>query len=122
MRDPLNNVQSVIRHAGNVVIVDLTGRVTAGESASTFREMMQKLAAAGHKNVLLNLQDISYVDSMGLGEMVDACTTMRKLGGDVKLMNPQKRIANLLEMTHLSTLFAIFAEEQAALQTFAASR
>ncbi len=122
MRDPLNNVQSVIRHTGDVVIVDLTGRVTAGESASTFREMMRTLAAAGHKNVLLNLKDISYIDSMGLGEMVDACTTARKAGGDIKLMNPQKRIANLLEMTHLTSLFAIFAEEQAALDTFGGPR
>jgi anti-sigma B factor antagonist len=121
MRDPLNNVQSVIRHAGNVVIVDLSGRVTAGESAGTFRDMMQKLADAGHKNVLLNLKDISYIDSMGLGEMVGACTTVRKLGGDLKLVNPQQRIAKLLEITHLSNLFAIFSEEQAALQTFAAS-
>ncbi len=118
MRDPLNQLNSVIRHAGSVVILDLSGRVTAGESAATFREKIKELASAGHKNVLLNLKDISYVDSMGLGEMVGACTTMRKLGGDIKLVNPQQRVAYLLTITQVSNLFAIFADEQAALQAF----
>jgi anti-sigma B factor antagonist len=118
MRDPSNYLKSVIRHAGSVVILDLSGRVTAGESAGTFRETIKELASAGHKNVLLNLKDISYVDSMGLGELVGACTTMRKLGGDVKLVNPHERVAYLLTITKVSSLFAIFTDEQIALQAF----
>lgn len=110
--------KSVTRHAGQVAIVDLSGRVTVGEGAGMLRNTIKELADAGHKNVLLNLKDLTYIDSAGLGEMVGACTSVRNLGGDMKLLNPQARIAHLLEMTKLSTLFAIFAEESAALQSF----
>jgi anti-sigma B factor antagonist len=74
--------------------------------------------AAGHKNVLLNLRDLTYLDSAGMGELVEACSTLRNQGGDLKLVNPQERIMKLLRMTKLFMIFAIFADEPAALQSF----
>jgi anti-sigma B factor antagonist len=74
--------------------------------------------ASGKKNVLLNIEHLNYMDSAGMGELVAACTTVRNLGGDLKLLNPQERITNLLQMTKLSTVFAIFADEQVAVGSF----
>jgi anti-sigma B factor antagonist len=106
------------RLAGNIAIVDLGGGITSGETASLLRNKIKELTAAGHKNVLLNLRDVTYVDSAGMGEMVAACTTLRNLGGDLKLVNPQERVTYLLRVTKLTTIFDILADESAALQRF----
>jgi anti-sigma B factor antagonist len=110
--------RATARQAGNVAIVDLSGRITVAGGTGSLRCTIKELVAAGHKNVLLNLRDLTYLDSAGLGELVEACTTLRNQGGDMKLVNPQERIMNLLRMTKLSTMFSIFADEQAALQSF----
>jgi anti-sigma B factor antagonist len=110
--------QAATRIAGNVAIVDLSGTITIGATASILRNKIRELAAAGHKNVLLNLRDVTYMDSAGMGDMVGACTTLRNLGGDLKLLSPQERVVNLLRMTKLSTIFEIFADEPAAFQSF----
>jgi anti-sigma B factor antagonist len=109
--------QATTRQAGNIAIVDLSGHITAGGTGA-LRNAIKELAAAGQKNVLLNITQVTYIDSSGLGELVDACTTFRKLGGDLKLVGPQPRITKLLEMTKLSSVFKVFAEEQAALGSF----
>jgi anti-sigma B factor antagonist len=106
------------RQAGNVGIVDLSGSITVAGGTGLLRCTIKELVAAGHKNVLLNLRDLTYLDSAGMGELVEACTTLRNQGGDMKLVHPQERIMNLLRMTKLSTIFAIFADEPAALQSF----
>jgi anti-sigma B factor antagonist len=106
------------RQVGNITIVDLSGRITAGEGARALQDTIHKLAAAGQVHILLNLADLTYIDSAVMGEMVGASTTVRNLGGDIKLLNPQARITQLLEMTKLSTIFAIFANERTALQSF----
>jgi anti-sigma B factor antagonist len=118
MSFPFEPARTAIRHSGNVVVVDLGGRVTVGEGAGLLRNTIKELVAADHKHVILNLRELTYVDSAGLGEMVGACTSVRNLGGDMKLVSPQPRIAHLLEMTKLSTLFAIFPDEAAAVQSF----
>ncbi|MGD1095910.1 MAG: STAS domain-containing protein [Bryobacteraceae bacterium] len=106
------------RQVGNITSVDLSGRITAGEGAGALRDTIHKLAAAGHVHFLLNLADLTYMDSALMGEMVAACTTVRKLGGDIKLVNPQPRITQLLEMTKLTAVFAIFANEDTASHSF----
>ena len=110
--------QAVTRQAGNVAIVDLSGSITTTDGVGLLRKTIQELAASGRNNVLLNLEKLTYMDSAGMGELVGACTTVRNLGGDLKLVNPQARIANLLQATKLATLFAIFTDEQTALRSF----
>ena len=106
--------RATTRQDGNVAIVDLSGSIDSG----LLRKTIQELVAAGQNKVLLNIEHVTYVDSAGMGEMVSACSTVRKLGGDLKLANPQARIAHLLQMTKLSTVLAIFANEQEALKSF----
>ena len=106
------------RQAGNVAVVDLSGSITVAGGTRLLRCTIKDLVAAGHKNVLLNLRDLTYLDSAGMGELVEACTTLRNQGGDLKLVNPQERITKLLRITKLFMIFAIFADEPAALQSF----
>jgi len=106
------------RQAGKVAIVDLSGIITAAAGTGLLRTRIKELMAAGHKNVLVNLRDLKYLDSAGMGELVGVCTSLRNQGGDLKLVNPPERIKNLLRLTKLSTIFAIFDDEPAALQSF----
>jgi anti-sigma B factor antagonist len=106
------------RQAGNVTIIDLSGGITIAGGIGLLRNAIQQLVVGGHRNVLVNLTELLYVDSAGMGELVSACTTVRNLGGDMKLVNPQPRVTHLLQMTKLSTLFAVFADEQTALESF----
>ena len=109
---------AAIRQSGAVAIVDLVGGITIAGGSGLLRQAIKDLVTAGHKNVLVNLRELTYLDSAGMGELVGACTTVRNLGGDLKLASPQERISNLLQMTKLSTLFAVFADEQTALKSF----
>jgi anti-sigma B factor antagonist len=106
------------RQVGKVAIIDLSGGITIGGGTGSLRSRIKELIAAGHTSVLLNLRELRYFDSSGMGELVAACTTLRNLGGDLKLVNPQERVANLLQVTKLSTIFEIFADEHAALRSF----
>jgi anti-sigma B factor antagonist len=106
------------RQAGKVAIIDLSGGLTIGSGIGLLRNKIKELIIAGHTRVLLNLQGLKYLDSSGMGELVGACTTLRNVGGDLKLVYPQERVANLLRMTKLSTIFEVFADENVALQSF----
>jgi anti-sigma B factor antagonist len=86
-----------------VVILDIKGRLTVGPEATQLREQVSALAAAGSKNVILNLAEVNYIDSTGLGALVMCATTLRKAGGDVKLLNLTKRSLELLVITKLAT-------------------
>ncbi len=109
---------AAVRQAGNVAIVDLSGDLTVASGIGLLRSTMQQIVAAGHRYVLLNLRNLHYVDSAGMGELVGACTTVRNLGGDMKLVYPQARVIHLLHMTKLFTMFAVFDDETTALQSF----
>src|SRR5678810_591637 len=84
------------RQVGDVTVVDAVGRITLGDGASTFRDTIRDLAAAGKKKLLLNLAEVSYIDSSGIGEMVSGFTTVTNLGGQVKLLNLTKALRELL--------------------------
>lgn len=106
------------REREGVTILDLKGRLTVGDELTAFRDRMQKLTEAGTRRVILNLQDVDYVDSTGLGAMVMSYTTLRKAGGFMKLENLNRRNIELLVVTKLTTIFEIFNDEQDAVNSF----
>ncbi len=106
------------RKVGNITIVDLDGRITLGESTGLLREELRSLLAAGERNIVLNMQKVSYVDSAGLGELVGAYTTATNQGGAVKLLNLQGKMKDLMQITKLHTIFTTFDDEKSAVESF----
>lgn len=100
-----------------VDILSLKGRLTVGE-ASTVRDKVNAVAAAGNVNVILNLEHVEYIDSTGLGALVICFTSLKKAGGALKLVNPNKRNVELLLLTKLHTIFEVFSDEQDAVNSF----
>lgn len=101
-----------------IVVVHMSGRLTVGAEVSTFRERMQKLIESGQRNIILDLKDVDYIDSTGLGALVMSFTSLQKAGGKVKLLNLSKRGIELLVMTKLTTIFEVFDDEQNAINSF----
>lgn len=112
------SVKLTTRQIGDVTVIDAAGRITLGEGSSTFRDSIKELTAKGHKKVLLNLGDVSYIDSSGIGELVSGFTTMSNAGGQLKLLKLTKRIQDLLQITKLYTIFEVFDDEAAGLASF----
>ena len=106
------------REREGITILDLSGRLTVGDEASKFRERMGKIIAAGRRNLILNMAQVDYVDSTGLGAMVMCYTTLSRDGGKVKLLNLTRRSIELLVMTKLTTIFEVFDDEQNAINSF----
>lgn len=111
-------MQTSNRQVGDVAIVDISGRITVGEGNVMLRDVVQELLEKGNKKILLNLHDVGYVDSSGLGELVKTYTTVRNQGGQLRLLNPSKRVSDLLQMTRLVSVFDIEADEATAIQSF----
>ncbi|HEX4750722.1 MAG TPA: STAS domain-containing protein [Bryobacteraceae bacterium] len=109
------------RREGNVTIVDLSGKITLGENTGILRDELRNLMAQGSKNIILNMKDVTYVDSAGLGELVGAYTTAANQGGSVKLLHLQGKMKDLMQITKLHTIFPAFDDEQQAIQSFAAA-
>lgn len=107
-----------VRRVGNVAIMDLSGKITLGESTGILRDELRSLMAQGNKNILLNMKDVGYVDSAGLGELVGAYTTAANQGGSVKLLNMQSKMKDLMQVTKLHTIFPSFEDEKAAVDSF----
>ena len=107
-----------IRKVGNVSIVDLKGRITLGDGSGVIRETIKGLVAKGERNLLLNLAEVTYIDSAGLGEMVGAYATLTNQGGSMKLLNAQARVRDVLQITKLYTVFEAFTDENAAAASF----
>ena len=112
------SVKLTTRQVGDVTVIDAGGRITLGEGASMFRDKIRDLAAAGNKKLLLNLAEVTYIDSSGIGEMVSGFTTVANQGGVVKLLNLTKRVKDLLQITKLYTVFEVFEDEAAAVRSF----
>ncbi len=110
--------KTAIRQVHDIAIVDVSGRITLGEGNVMLREAIQGLLAKGGKKILLNLHEVGYVDSSGIGELVKSYTTIRNQGGQMKLVNPSQRLHDLLQMTRLSAVFDIHADEASAIQSF----
>ena len=112
------SVKLTTRQVGDVTVIDANGRITLGEGASTFRDTVRDLAASGHKKMLLNLGEVSYIDSSGIGELVSGFTTAMNHGGQLKLLGLNKRVKDLLQITKLYTVFEVFDDEAAAIRSF----
>lgn len=107
-----------IRRLDDICIIDLSGRITIGEGTLTVREALQELLRAGDRKFLMNLADVDYIDSSGLGELVTLFTTVRhEPDGQVKLLNLTRRIRDLLQITKLLTVFEAFDNETEALKS-----
>ena len=107
------------RKSGDVVIVDVSGRITLADGGDTvLRDKVRSLVQQGHKKLLLNLGNVSYVDSAGLGELVQSYATVNKNGGALKLLNVTRRIKDLLSITKLLTVFDTFDNEAEAVRSF----
>ena len=113
------SVKLTTRQVADVTVVDAAGRITLGEGASTFRDKIRDLVTGGNKKLLLNLAEISYIDSSGIGELVSGFTTVTNQGGSVKLLNLTKRVQDLLQITKLYTVFEVFDDETKAVRSFA---
>lgn len=107
------------RQVGDVTVIDVSGRITLGEGSSAIRDEMHALTGSGNKKVLLNLGDVSYIDSSGIGELVSSYTTMTNAGGTLKLLNLNKRAKDLLQITKLYTVFDVYEDEAHAVKSFA---
>ena len=106
------------REREGIVILDAKGRITVGPEATTLREKVAAVTAAGPKNIILNLAQVDYIDSTGLGALVMCATTQRKAGGALKLLNLNRRNIELLVMTKLATVFDLFTDDQDAVNSF----
>jgi anti-sigma B factor antagonist len=106
------------RQVDGVTILDLSGRITLGEGSITIRDAVRDAVAKGSNKILLNLGDISYIDSSGLGELVSAYTTVKNAGGELKLLNLTKKVHDLLQITKLYTVFDVRDDEAHAIASF----
>lgn len=113
------SVKLTTRQVGDVTVIDAVGRITLGDGASAFRDTIRSLVGSGQKKLLLNLAEVSYIDSSGIGEMVSGFTTVTNQGGMVKLLSLNKRVKDLLQITKLYTVFEVFDDEGHAVRSFA---
>ena len=114
------SLKVTVRHAGDVAIVDLAGRITLGEDSGLLRTTVKDLVNAGQKNILVNLREVSYLDSTGLGELVGAYASVARSDGNIKLMHPPNKVHDLLRVTRLHTVFTTFDDESEALRSYTA--
>ena len=111
------SVSMKTRRVNDVVVLDLSGRLVMGEATLLFREAIRRYIADGNRRFVINLGEVSYVDSAGLGELVATYTTIRKQGGDVKLLNLTTKMKDLLQITKLLTVFETFENEGEAVRS-----
>ena len=109
------------RAVGDVVVLDLKGRVTLGEGDELLKDKVNSLLQQSQKKIVLNLAEVPYIDSAGLGEIVRTYTTVSRQGGSLKLLNLTKRITDLLSITKLLTVFETFESENDAVRSFSQS-
>jgi anti-sigma B factor antagonist len=107
------------RQVDGVTVVDMSGRITLGEGSVVLRDTIRDLIGKGQKKILLNLGDVTYIDSSGIGELVSAFTAVRREGGELKLLNLTKKVHDLLQITKLYTVFDIKDDEATAIKSFA---
>jgi anti-sigma B factor antagonist len=106
------------RQVEGVSVVDMSGRITLGEGSVVLRDTIRDLIGKGNKKILLNLGDVTYIDSSGIGELVSAFTAVRREGGELKLLNLTKKVHDLLQITKLYTVFDIKDDEATAIKAF----
>jgi len=116
------NMTISTRIVGGIAILDLGGRIVLGEESAALRDQICDLLSQGHTQIMLNLAGVDYIDSMGLGSLVGAFATVRKQGGDLKLFNLPAKVADVMQITKLYTVFDVLDDEAAGLKAFAQSK
>jgi anti-sigma B factor antagonist len=107
-----------IRETANAAILDMSGRVTLGEALGDLRDSIREALAGDQKNILLNLAEVSYIDSSGLGQLIGSYASITARGGQMKLLNLQKKVNDLMQITKLLTVFQTYTDEATALSSF----
>jgi anti-sigma B factor antagonist len=107
-----------IRETASATVLDMSGRITLGEALGDLRDSIREALAGDQKNLLLNLAEVSYIDSSGLGQLIGSYASVTARGGQMKLLNLQKRVNDLMQTTKLLTVFETYTEEGAALKSF----
>ncbi len=114
----MNKLEIGERYSGNITILDLTGRLTIGEESIALRNAIRRLLGEEKKKILLNVGQVSYIDSSGIGELVSGFTALTREGGALKLLNLTQKIQDLLAITKLLTVFDVYDNESEALSSF----
>jgi anti-sigma B factor antagonist len=112
------SLKAVSRQVNGVAVLDLSGRIVLGEATTTLREALQNLVSQGQKKILLNLGEVGYIDSSGLGALVSGYTTVTSQSGQLKLLNLTAKVKDLLQITKLLTVFEVFTDEASAVRSF----
>ena len=115
------NMTATTRQTGSVTIVDISGRIVLGEESAALRELVCNLLDKGHRQILLNLGDVHYIDSSGLGSLVSAFTSVRKQNGELKLLNLTNKVHDVLQIAKLYTVFDITNDETEGVKSFGQS-
>jgi len=110
-----------IRQVGGVTIADISGRIVLGEESAALRNLVGDLLSKGHKKILLNLGSVTYIDSTGLGSLVSAFTSVRKQGGELKLLNLTNKVEDVMQITKLYTVFDVMDDEAVGIKSFGQS-
>jgi anti-sigma B factor antagonist len=111
-------LRGTCRQVGDVSVVDFSGRITLGEGSSVLRRMIKELVEQGHSKIILNLEDVDYIDSSGIGELVVAHSALEKAKGELKLLNLTRRVRDIVQITRLFTIFDVQTDEASALRSF----
>jgi len=114
------SMKATIRQVDSVTVIDISGRITLGEGCTQLRQIVRDQLAKGNKRLLLNLGDVSYIDSSGIGELVSGYTAVSNQGGQLKLLNLTKKVHDLLQITKLYTVFDVHDDEAKAIASFSA--
>jgi anti-sigma B factor antagonist len=112
------SMKATIRQVDSVSVVDISGRITLGEGCAQLRELIRGEIGKGNKKLLLNLADVTYIDSSGIGELVSAFTAVSNQGGQLKLLNLTRKVHDLLQITKLLTVFDVHDDEAKAIASF----
>ena len=108
-----------IRETADAAILDLSGRISLGDALADLRDSIREALVGDQKNILLNLAEVSYIDSSGLGQLIGSYATITNRGGQMKLLNLQKKVNDLMQITKLLTVFETYTDEGAAVRSFA---
>jgi anti-sigma B factor antagonist len=114
----VTSLQGTCREVSDVAVVDFSGKITLGEGSSVLRNTVRELLDRGHRKILLNLADVDYIDSSGIGELVSAYTAVRNASGEMKLLQLTRRVHDILQITRLFTVFDVQSDEDSALRSF----
>ena len=112
-------LHATYRDSGQVTVIDMGGRITLGDGSALLRTTVRKLLEENRTRILINLADVDYIDSSGIGELVQAYTSVKNRGGELKLLHLTKKVKDLLQITKLFTVFDVYENEASAVRSFA---